>query len=271
MIIPQLSKIEDVDYFALGKKDLFNEKALITSASFYKSVFSTDLYHVLLKGDNKVDEKLQYIFDVGSAFHAYVLEPKEFDDRYYIADLSNIQEKRTKIKTLDFEFIKESCENIKNKYPEILEESKYNEIALKCSFDGVPYKAKFDKLIFHNDGIVEVIDLKSVYFDFYSKRFMRNSDGILWKLIKEMKDLNYDLQGYCYYRGIKEYLDYHNIQYTDIIFSLLLASKETFVVKKVTFSKDIMISGKEKFNVVFPSVKSFYEHGLKTVDRSEYL
>ncbi len=270
-VVPQLSKIDDVDYFELGKKDLFNEKALITSASFFKSVFSSDLYQVLLMGDNKVSDDLQYIFDVGSAFHCYVLETSEFDKRYYVADFANIQEKRTLVKSLDFLFIKECYKNIEIKYPEILEQSEYNEVALKCNIDGVPYKAKVDKLVLNSNGIVEIIDLKSVWFDFYSKKFMRNSDGILYNLIREMKSLNYDLQGYCYYRGIKELLDYQNLKYTDIVFSLLIASKDTFDVKKVSFSSEMMSSGREKFNFVFPQVKSFYDHGMKVVDRSEYL
>lgn len=276
MIVPQLCKIDDVDYFALGKKDLFNEKALIVSASFLKSVIRSDLYHILAVGDTPVSDSLQYEFDVGHGLHCYQLEYKDFDNRFYVSTSKNIQEKRTFIKSVDsknnsFEFIKSCYENVKIKYPEILQESQFNEVACKFSINGVPCKCKIDKIIFHDDGIVEIIDLKSVYFDFYSKRFMRNSDGVLWKLIKEMKDLNYDLQGYFYYRAIKEYLDYHNYKYTDIVFSLLLESKDTFDVKKVSFSAEMMASGREKFNFVFPQVKSFYEYGMKVVDRSEFL
>jgi len=269
-IVPEFKNLDDVDYFALGKIDPLNEKALIISASFMKKVFSTDLYHVLTT-PQIIGDELQYIFDLGSAFHCYVLEPLDFDTRYYVSDFKNIQEKRTFIKEKDFIFIQECYKNIKIKYPSILEESEHNEVAFRCSFNDVPYKAKIDKLIIHDSGVVEIVDLKSVFFDLYSSSYGRNSDGILWKLIKEMKKLHYDLQGYCYVKCVKEYFDYHKYEYSDIIFSLLLASKDSYDVKKVTFSSEIMSSGKEKFNFVFPQIKSFYDFGISKVEDSEYL
>ena len=268
-IVPELRKIPDKEYFSLGKVDLFDHKALITSASFFTNAYETDLYQVLLMG-TKISDDLQYIFNVGNAFHCYVLENEDFEKRYYVSDFKNsFNEYKIYINSEDFIFIKKCYENIKIKYPFILDESDMNEVAVRTDIDGVPYKGKIDKLIQVDSGIV-IVDLKSVWHDFYSSKFKRSNDGQLWNLKKELKALNYDLRGYCYYRGIEEYLRYKEVN-THIKFKLLLCSKESFDVKMVTFSEDMMLSGKEKFDFIFPQVKSFYDFGYEKVDKDEYI
>jgi len=264
-----LTKITDEEYFSIGKVDAFNHKSLVTSASFFKQVFDRDLYEVLIKGNGTISDELQYMFDVGSAFHTFCLEPKEFESRYYVADFANIQETRKLIKSLDYTFIVECWKNIKIKYPFILDESDQNELVITTNFYGVPYRCKIDKLHEVN-GVIKIIDLKSVWFDFYGKKYKRNGDGVRWGLIKYIQELNYDLQSYCYYRAVSQYLEEKGIN-ANIEFLILMASKDTYDVKILKFSPEMIRSGKEKFNVVFPEIKQFFDGGIKYVEQEEII
>lgn len=266
---PSLKKISDEEYFKIGKVDLLQNKDLVLSASFMKQVFDKDLYEMLSKGNPKVDAKLQYIFDLGNAFHTFCLEAKEFENRYYVSDYKDSEEKRTYINSEDMDFIIKVYDNIKLKYPHILEESNYNEIAIFTNFDGVPYRAKIDKLI-ETDTEIHIIDLKSIWFDFYGKKYRRNKDGIRWGLVKYIQELNYDLQMYCYYKSVKTYLEHNNINKT-ILTKLLFASKVSFDVKMVTLSSELLNNGREKFKTIFPEIKSFFDGGIKFVEKEEII
>lgn len=269
--IPKLKKISDKDYFLIGKVNFFNHKELVVSASFLKQVFERDLYDVLIKGEKSIDAELQYMFDVGSAFHTFVLEANHFEERYYVADYKNEFESntRTYINSEDYEFVVQCYNNIKLKYAYILEESNMNEVALFTNFDGTPYRCKIDKLL-DKDIEIKIIDLKSVWFDFYGKKFKRNKDGIRWGLVKYIQELNYDLQGYAYWKAIKTYLESKGID-KEVSFSLLLASKETYDVKLVKFSAEMMANGKEKYDLIFPEIKSFFDGGYEFVEQEEII
>jgi len=267
--IPKLFKEDDNAYFSRGAIYFFNHKKLVTSASFFKAVFDTDLYHVLKVGIKKPDDDLQKIFDLGSAFHCFILEPNHFLDRYYVSDYKKIEDDKIYINSKDFEFIQEVYKAIEIKFPWILEEFEHNELTLTCEFDGVPYKCKMDKVMIR-DGKYIILDLKSVFFDLYSKRLSRDSDGFLWKLSKELKNLNYDLQSYCYYKAFKIYLESEGTT-ADVEFQFLLASKDTFDVKLVAVGAETLQSGKDKFDYVFSQVKSFYDFGYEKVEYKEYV
>jgi hypothetical protein len=259
-----LGDLTDREYFSIGDVDLFNHKALVASASFFGQVFNRDLYDVLL-GGGKITDDLQYVFDTGSAFHCYCLED-DFDERFIVADFKTFDNEKIFIKTEDFEFIKEARKNIAKKYPFILEKG-LNENVFIGNFDGVPYRAKMDKII-DTPNEIKVIDLKSVWFDFYSAKYRKKSDGIRWSFLKHIQELNYDLQGYCYKRAIDEHLEY---QGKDVNFYLLMASKETGEVKMFKFSPETLEHGKKKFDLIFPEIKSFFDHGLSHVEKDEIL
>lgn len=267
----RLAKMLDKVYFMIGKINIFKHKDLVVSASFLKNVFVKDLYEVLLKGSPKIDAELQYVFDVGSAFHCFCLEANYFLERYYVADYKNEFEDTNKIyiNSIDYEFITECYNNIKLKYPYILDESNMNEVVVLTKFDGIPYRAKIDKLIDTGREIL-VIDLKSVWFDFYGKKYKRNGEGLRWGLIKYIKELNYDLQGYAYWKAITLYLEAEKVD-KPVFFSLLLASKETYAVKLIRFSPEMLASGKEKFDLIFPEIKSFYDGGYEFVVKDEII
>jgi len=195
---PTIEKMEDKAYFSIGAIDLHRHKDLVVSASFLKNVYDEDLYQVLSMGSMPIDDELQYIFDLGNCFHCYCLEPKEFEKRFYIAEYKNEfgSETRMYINTLDFDIVIKLYNNIKKKYPYMLEESEFNEVVILTNFNGVPYRCKIDKLI-EKDNEIEIVDLKSVWFDFYGKKYRRKSDNIRWGLLNYIKELNYDLGEYA--------------------------------------------------------------------------
>ena len=265
----QLINITDEEYFSIGKIDLFDHNQLVVSASFLKQVFDRDLYEVLIKGSGTISDELQYMFDVGSAFHTFVLESREFDSRYYVSDYKSLQEDRKFISSIDYDFIVGCYNNIKIKYPYILDESDQNELVITTNFDGVPFRCKIDKLV-QIGNTIKVIDLKSVWFDFYGKEYKRNKDGIRWGLIKYIQSLNYDIQGYAYIKAVKRYFEDIGIS-VDVEFLLLLASKDTYDVKMVKFSPEMIQSGKDKFKIVFPEIQQFFNGGIEYVEQEEII
>lgn len=268
---PQLRKIEDDDYFSIGSVDFFNHKDLVLSASTLKSIFKSDAYEVLIKQNRQeISEELQYMFDVGSAFHAFCLENKEFYKRYYVAEIKNsFEEKKTFIKEEDFEFIQGAFNSIKLKYPYILEPSEWNEITILTKISGVPFRAKFDKIIDTQDEII-IIDLKSVFYDFYSKKFKRDVNGIRWGILKELQSLDYDIQAVAYIKAIQTYLDYNGIN-KNVVFKILLASKETKQVKMVTLGSETLEYGEKKFDLIYPELQAFYHHGSVQINQEEVI
>ena len=267
---PRLLKLSDEAYFNIGKVSIFHHEELVLSVSTLKQIWKKDAYEVLVK-DNKqeVDAELQYVFDVGSAFHCFVLEHEDFEKRYYVSETKNAFDdtNRVHIKTEDFEFIQGAHEQIKLKHPSILEPSEWNEVTILTTLDGVPFRAKIDKLIDLQDEIV-VIDLKSIWFDFYGKKYARGGDGQRWGLIKYFKELNYDLQAHCYTKAIQTYLDHHNIN-KRVTFKMLMASKDTCDVKMVQFSSEMMQSGEMKCDTVMPELRAFYQQGIKQIEKDE--
>ena len=268
---PQLIKLSDKNYFSIGKTDYFNHKDLVLSASLLKEAFKRDAYDVLINKGVEIDSELQYAFDVGQAFHCFTLENEYFESRFYVAEYPNTfeSEHKTFIKDEDFAFIKGVYENIEIKYPYILEASEWNEVSLLTDIDSVPYKCKIDKLIEIDDEII-IIDLKSVFYDFYAKKYKRSPDGIRWGLVKEIQALDYDLQGVAYIKAIESYLQHHGIS-KRVTFKLLLASKETYDCKMVTFGSEMIENGLKKWDIVFPEMRAFYHYGKIQIDKDEII
>jgi len=198
--MPKLVNISDEDYFSTGEVDILNHKDLIVSNSLLKQVFQRGLFDVLLGGGQEISDELQIIFDVGSSFHAFILEGKDvFDERYYVAEIDNALETRVRISKEDYEFITKSYDSIKLKYPELLDGESV-ELALFGEIDGVKTKSKFDKLVIYDDGkgngVVKIIDLKSTFLNFY--KLKKNQYGESSELKRKLMMLDYDLQSHIY-------------------------------------------------------------------------
>ena len=263
----EIKEMSDAHYFGIGTVDIFKPKELVVSNSWLKKVFNNGLYDVLIAPDEVIDDDLQVIFDVGSAFHCFVLEKEEFYKRYYIAEGNDPIDTRVRITPDDFDFIEKVHKNISMKYPEILD-GEYTELVILGEVDGVKTKSKLDKIIMYADGKVDIIDLKSVYYDFMMKK---SSDGTQYKLRKQITDQDYDLQAYFYTRQVKEWLDENNRDSTRVSFSLLLASKDTFDVKMYKMGEEIMESGRLKFESVWEDVVDFVKNGADSVNRFDTL
>jgi hypothetical protein len=272
--VPKILKISDDEYFSIGKVSYFDNEKLVLSASTLKEIYKRDAYEVLIK-ENKaeISKELQYIFDVGSAFHCYILENDEFEKRYYIGEMKNDfnDVKRTFIHTEDFAFIKGAYENIKIKYPYMVEPSEWNEVTILTNINGVPYRAKLDKVVEVSDSLIEIIDLKSVFYDFYATKYKRDAEsGIRWGLVKALQENNYDLQGVLYVKAVKSWLEHNGIS-KDVRFKLLLASKKTFDVKMVTFGSEMMQNGENKLNQVLPEIQAFFHSGMEQIAQDEII
>lgn len=261
----QIKKISDEAYFAAGDilsgfDTVSRHRDLIVSNSFLKQIFKSNLFHYLTTKD-EISDELQKIFDVGSAFHCYILEREHFDERYYFSEVEDISSDKIRIGRSDEIFIDDSMHDIKAKYPEIAD-GKNVELALFGVIDGVPVKCKIDKLnITKENGIykkVEIIDLKSAYFDPF--KFKRSPDGMRYGLRKQLSEYGYDLQFYFYKRLVGSWLESIN-QHCDVTFSLVVASKETHQVQKFTLGSEMHESGHMKFEAVWNDVINFYFDG----------
>ena len=263
----EIKKIPDDEYFSIGTVDILKSNELVVSNSWLKKVFNKGLYDTLISLDEVIDDDLQKIFDVGSGFHCYILERDEFEKRYYISDTSDPIEDRVRISTEDFQFIEGVHKSIKMKYPDILD-GEDTELVILGEIDGVKTKSKIDKIVMYTNGRVDIIDLKSVYYDFMKMK--KSSDGTHYKLRKQITDQDYDLQAYFYTRQVEEWLTGQSKNY-DVSFSLLLASKETHDVKIYRLGIEMVESGRQKFDSVWGDIVNFVNTGANSVDRYDIL
>ncbi|NOR57194.1 MAG: hypothetical protein GQ474_01575 [Sulfurimonas sp.] len=273
----QVKDITDKAYFAYG--DIFGgidspldgHKELVVSNSFIKNIFKSNLFCFLQSGGTIVDEALQEIFDVGSGFHCYCLENADFEDRFHVSDYTDASKTTTQIRKSDFEFIENAYKSLETKYPNIIDQE-HAELAIFGEIDGVRVKCKIDKLNITKVGNrytkVEIIDLKSVYFDMFS--FKKSPDGTRWKLRQMLSDVGYDIQAYFYTRLVEEWLLSIN-QHCEVTFALVVASKDTHETQKFQVGAEMFESGKMKFDSVWGDIVSFIRDGKKSLIDYEVL
>lgn len=263
-----IKKISDEAYFKIG--DIFNglkeakerHTELVVSNSFVKQVFERNMYDIVTHGLPPVDDKLQLeVFNPGSAFHCYLLENEEFNDRYHVSNIKDPAQDKVIINEVDMAFIKGVHKNAAIKYPDLLD-GQYVELALFGEIDGVPVKCKIDKLKIVKKGniylSVEIIDLKGVWFDFWKEK--KDQFKSRWGLRKKLSSNGYDLQSYFYKRMVEAWL--HSIgQHCPVDFSLAVASKETYDIQKFKIGAEMMESGEAKFRSVWGEISDFAKHG----------
>lgn len=271
--------ISDDAYFAIGDifggmdepKDRHSE--LVVSNSFIKKVYETNLYYYLEDGHEEVDEELQEIFDVGSGFHCHVLEADKFSERYRVSDTLDASDDRVRISLSDYTFIEQTTMSIKKKYPYMMN-NENAEITIMGEIDGVPVKCKIDKLhITANKSgrylRVEILDLKGIWFDPFKQKKSSNKDR--WELRKKLSSNDYDLQAYFYTRLVTEWLISIGQGQAEVVFSLLVSSKETFKAQKFRVGQEMMLSGEEKFNSVWSDIREFSLYGKDRLIDEEVL
>jgi len=268
-----IHKIKDETYFKIGdifggmKEAIDRHEELVVSASFLKNCVNSSLYSVLMGEGFKPDNELKKALIVGSAWHCYILENIHFEDRFYVADFPIATQTKNFIDKLDLEFIEETHKQIEKKYPEMLD-NQYCEATITSEIDGVPCKCKIDKMLVTMKGNriidVDIVDLKSVYFDPFKKS--KGSNGDLYGLRRELSSLNYDLQAYFYVKMVESWLQSCG-QHANVSFSILTGSKDTHDVQKFRVGEEMMRTGEEKFNSVWGEVKAFVQMGKTQVSR----
>lgn len=274
----EIKKISDESYFKVG--DIFNQieeprklhDKLVVSNSFIKQVFERNMYDIATHGLPPVPEKLQLeVFNPGSGFHCYILEHDEFEERYHVSNVKDPLQEKTIIGEVDMAFNKGVYENVKEKYPDLLD-CQYVELALFGVIDGVPVKCKLDKLKITKQGKryleVEIIDLKGVWYDFW--KLKKDQYKSRWELRKKLSSNGYDLQAYFYKKLIEAWL--HSIgQHCPVTFTLAVASKETFEIQKFRVGAEMLESGEAKFRSVWGEITDFVKHGHTTMIEEEEL
>lgn len=270
-------KISDEAYFKIG--DIFDgfgepidrHKELVVSNSFLKKVYETNLHHYLLDGYEEISDDLKEIFRLGSGFHCYVLEPSQFDNRYKVSDKLDASEERDRIGVTEFQFIKESAESIRKKYPYVMNEENA-ELYIGGEIEGVRVKIKIDRL--HIEAVdgrftkVEIIDLKGVYFNPFKQKKTPSRDR--WELRKKLSSTGYDLQAYFYKTVVEAWLASIG-QSPEVSFSLLVASKETHKAQKFRVGEEMLETGREKFSIAWEEVKNFVLYGKEALEEEEVL
>jgi hypothetical protein len=258
-------KIADRDYFSIGgtTRDEF-----IASASALKDIYDRGLYKYIVE-PFEVDDKLQDIFAIGTAFHSFILEPKEFEKNYTFEKdpFSNrkLLDKNTK------DFLELSKDKIKLLYPDFLktyngEDGLYslNEMAFVGEIEDIKVKGKLDRVIIDiKKKIATIYDLKSIYKPL--AKVKRDSSHKAWELKRTINEFNIDLQMAWYKRLIREYLitTYGDagMQF-DIVCKLLFASKEDNNIQMVRLSEDeVLLKGDEKVDIAFGEVKNYVLNG----------
>jgi len=271
-----LQNISDDVYFntLVGNDGANCQDTLWVSNSWLKDVFKTNLNFMLTHGREPITDELQEVFDVGSAFHTYILENREFYKRYYVSDVINPSLDKKRVATSDFDFIEKSSVNIEKAYPTVLD-GKLVELTLTGEIDGVKVKCKMDKIIITRDKAnpnkflhVEILDLKGVYFNPFS--LAKSSNGDRWKLRKMLSNNDYDLQAYFYTKLVEEWL-LATHQNCSVTFSLLVTSKDTHQCQKFQVGAEMMLSGEEKFKSVWGDVVDFVRFGKIRLNDYEVL
>lgn len=264
--------IDDATYFSLG--DIFKDEfkspidlhgELVVSNSFLGQAFKRGLYNVLQDHEQKISDELMEIFNLGSAFHCYVLEHEDFYERYYVKDIIDENKERLGLKRVspsEFLFIEICYKKILRMYPQVINND-LNEVVITGVIDGVPVKCKIDCLII-TDTEVQIIDLKGVWYKFFSKYISANGDRV--GLRKSLCDNNYDLQSYFYSKMVSELLRQKGI-YLQPSFSLLVCSKDdkSHDVQMFRVGSEMDATGEQKYSSVWQDVVDFYEDGKTNV------
>lgn len=264
--------IADSDYFVRGDifKDEFKapldlHRELIVSNSFAVQVFNRGLYNVLHDFKREITPELQDIFRLGSAFHCYVLEHKDFYDRYYVKDFIDEDKEANGLERVgsdEFRFIEICYGKVKEMYPEIINNDK-NEVVITGIIDGVPVKCKIDCLII-NGGEVRIIDLKGVWYSFFSKYVSPKGDRL--GLRKSLCDNHYDLQSFFYGKMVGELLKQNDI-HSQPTFEFLVCSKDdkSYDVQMFRVGAEMYQTGELKYEAVWDDIRDFYLDGKESV------
>jgi len=255
-----LEKIADEEYRKIGRLNIQEPTQLVLNASTCKDIYDRGLYDVLLEDVEHTEETL-INFKIGTEVHSCILEPSDFQKKYYIGRFNPLEE-RNQLK--DTEFVEKTKKQISLKFPNILNEIGA-ELTITGEIEGVNVKAKIDKIEVDNaNNRIYVYDLKSTGLPML--KIKKGRDGKAWEIAKTISEYHYDLQMYFYSLLIELYFEQVGKRF-EIIPILVFASKTDFKVRQVRLSPETIGAGEEKFKEVFRDIKDFVNYGIKAVEK----
>lgn len=194
--IPGFYKIDDDDYFALPflSQSKINDAINSPRGVVYASKSSA--------------------YDLGKAFHCYLLEPEEFNERYHVLarpvepdNRKNIKERKAilaeaellypdkiHITPNDYDDILLMMQQTESPFFQFCLDSPYKEIVAIFEYRGHIIKTKLDCFKFLNDEIVHIYDVKTA------------ASTSKWKVIEKAEEFGYHRQAYIYSKAIETLL-----------------------------------------------------------------
>jgi len=259
----EILKLEDEAYFNIGVQDIEREKELVVSNSLLKRLIERGIYDVtVLDKQSPISDTLQESFNIGSAVHCRILEPKEFEKRFYISDRVDPYHEGIQIKPKAFEFMKEVIRVIKLKYIELMD-GEGAEYTITWKMNDVKCKLKADKIVYHTRG-VDIYDVKTTHEDFFKLGTASNGDR--WELRRLLQKLNYDLQAYFYTLGVEAWAREKGIT-GEVNFYFVFISTTTSDVQVFKVGERLHETGREKFNSIWWDIVDFVKFGKSAVNR----
>ena len=258
----KLQKLTDADYHSVGGFNLQNPKSSVISASLLKEVYDRGLYETIIS-PKEIDSNLEEISKIGTLVHLAILEPSEFEKRYYIGDIDPL-ETRERIEPKIGEMIQAFRDEISLKYPFLADEVGA-ELAILGDLDGVQVKAKLDKFTIARSGYIDIYDVKTTQLPM--EKVKRDRSGRLWEIDRTIDEYHIDLQMYFYSRLVSE-LFAQKGQYYEARCYILFCSKTDLHTRLIQLSPEIIGRGEEKFGRIWDDVKEFVGSGLSVVNKA---
>jgi len=259
----KIKKISDDKYHSVGGFNLQDPPSSLISASLLKDAYDRGLYESILQ-KREIDEDTRELFRLGTLIHLYILEPDEFDKKYYIGAYDPL-ETREQVESEIGDLLEGFKKEIELKYPNI-SDGEGAELAIIGEYDGVFVKSKLDKMVMIDNGYIVITDVKSTRLPM--AKVKRDKQGRLWEIAREIDEYHIDLQMAFYAKlAVEAYRQRTGTTY-EVICELLFCSKADGKTRLIRLSPEKMEAGNEKLGRIWNDVKEFTQFGIGRVEKA---